>query len=100
MSCCATRRGGTRTCSWIGVSVWSLTNFNTPREDWHALALGGGYSTPAYELDGQDQRRDWFAGYATACLERDLRQLSAIENLADMRRVMAALCLRLGGLMN
>ena len=71
-----------------------------PPGDWKALALRGGYPTPAHELDGRDQRTEWFAGFATTYLERDLRQLSAIENLADMRRVMAALCLRLGGLMN
>lgn len=71
-----------------------------PREEWRALAARGGYPTPAHELHGPDQRAEWFAGYSATYLERDLRQLSAIENLADMRRVMAALCLRLGGLMN
>jgi predicted AAA+ superfamily ATPase len=71
-----------------------------PQEKWQALAARGGYPTPAHELDERDQRAEWFAGYSTTYLERDLRQLSAIENLADMRRLMAALCLRLGGLMN
>ena len=36
------------------------------------------------------------AGYAAAYLERDLSQIAAIENPADMRRLMATLCLRLG----
>lgn len=71
-----------------------------PREDWQDLAARGGYPTPAHELASNDQRTEWFAGYSATYLERDLRQLSAIENLADMRRLMAALCLRLGGLMN
>jgi hypothetical protein len=70
------------------------------KEDWHDLAARGGYPTPAHELASDDQRTEWFAGYSTTYLERDLRQLSAIENLADMRRLMTALCLRLGGLMN
>ena len=64
------------------------------------LRYGGGYPTPAHELKRQDQRADWFAGYAATYLERDLRQLSAIENVADMRRLMTALSLRLGGLLN
>jgi len=71
-----------------------------PGEDWRVLAARGGYPTPAHQLDGPDQRTEWFAAYSTTYLERDLRQLSAIENLADMRRLMAALCLRLGGLLN
>jgi hypothetical protein len=71
-----------------------------PREDWKNLAARGGYPTPAHQLASKDQRAEWFAGYSATYLERDLLQLSAIENLADMRRLMAALCLRLGGLMN
>jgi len=71
-----------------------------PIEAWQVLAARGGYPTPAYDLERQEQRVHWFAGYTATYLERDLRQLSAIENLADMRRLMAALCLRLGGLMN
>lgn len=51
-------------------------------------------------MTSKEQRTDWLAGYAATYLERDLRQLSAIESLADMRRLMAALCLRLGGLLN
>ena len=71
-----------------------------PAEPWQPLAQRGGYPVAAYELERPEQRADWFAGYAATYLERDLRQLSAIENLADMRRLMAALCLRLGGLLN
>ncbi|MGW8268276.1 MAG: ATP-binding protein, partial [Longimicrobiales bacterium] len=71
---------------------------DVPPEDWRALATRGGYPTPAHELREESQRTDWFAGYAATYLERDLRQLSAVENLADMRRLMAALDLRMGGL--
>ena len=65
-------------------------------EKWEALAIRGGYPTPAHELSRKSQRADWFAGYAATYLERDLRQLSAIESLADMRRLMTALCLAAG----
>jgi predicted AAA+ superfamily ATPase len=71
-----------------------------PGENWRTLASRGGYPTPAYQLEGEEARAEWFAGYAATYLERDLRQLSAIERLADMRRLMAALCLRTGGLLN
>jgi uncharacterized protein len=71
-----------------------------PAEPWEELAQRGGYPTPAYELVDAGQRAEWFAGYAATYLERDLRQLSAVEHLADMRRLMSALCLRIGGLLN
>ena len=67
---------------------------------WRALARRGGYPVPAHTLERTEQREDWFAAYAATYLERDLRQLSAIDSLADMRRAMTALCLRLGGLLN
>lgn len=71
-----------------------------PREPWQPLARRGGYPVPSYELGNESQRGQWFDGYAATYLERDLRQLSAVENLADLRRLMTALCLRLGGLAN
>ena len=80
---------------WPGI----LEAQESSAEDWQAPACRGGYPTPAYELERQDQRAEWLAGYADTYLERDLRQLSAIENLADMRRLMGALCHRLGGLL-
>ena len=70
-----------------------------PMEAWEALAARGGSRPPLMGWSGSE-RVHWFAGYAATYLERDLRQLSAVENLADMRRLMTALCLRLGGLMN
>ena len=61
-----------------------------------SLAGRAGYPVPAHELTTEDQRQAWFAGYEAAYLERDLRALSAVENLADMRRLMTALCPRGG----
>jgi uncharacterized protein len=71
-----------------------------PSDDWRALARTGGFPTPAYELDAADDRRIWFAGYVRTYLERDLQDLSAIENLVDFRRLMRATCLRVGNLLN
>jgi len=42
----------------------------------------------------------WWDGYVATYLERDLRQLSQVESLPDFRRVMGALALRQGGLLN
>ncbi|MBI4670748.1 MAG: ATP-binding protein [Chloroflexi bacterium] len=42
----------------------------------------------------------WWEGYIATYLERDLRQISQIESLADFRRVMQLLALRTGQLLN
>ena len=70
------------------------------REDWRLLARRGGYPTPAIDLETAADRATWFAGYTRTYLERDLGDLSAIASLPDFRRLMRAVCLRVGQLMN
>jgi predicted AAA+ superfamily ATPase len=70
------------------------------RSHWRALARRGGYPTPAHELDAAEARSAWFAGYVRTYLERDLLEISAVASLVDVRRLMRAICLRLGGLLN
>jgi len=70
------------------------------REDWRALALRGGYPVPALDLRRDEARQTWFAGYTQTYLERDLRDLSAVGSLPDLRRLMRAVSLRLGQLLN
>lgn len=71
-----------------------------PPGDWQALAIRGGYPTPALEMGTAAQRAIWFDGYVRTYLERDLQSLSSIENLPDFRRLMRAACLRLGAMVN
>lgn len=68
--------------------------------DWRSVVLRGGYPTPALELESGDQRTIWFDGYVRSYLERDLQDLSSIDNLTDFRRLMRAACLRLGTMVN
>lgn len=68
--------------------------------DWREMARRGGYPVPAVELTDPEDRAIWFDGYIRSYLERDLQDLSAIDNLIDFRRLMAAACLRLGRLLN
>jgi predicted AAA+ superfamily ATPase len=70
------------------------------KEDWRALALRGGFPTPAVELQTPGERAIWFDGYIRTYLERDLQDLSAIDALPDFRRLMRAACHRLGGMLN
>ncbi len=69
-------------------------------EDWRSLVRRGGYPVPALDLHSDVSRTTWFAGYVQTYLERDLRELSAITSLPDLRRLMRAVCLRLGQLLN
>ena len=69
-------------------------------EDWKAFAKRGGFPTAALELTDPLERRHWFDGYTRTYLERDLQTLSSISALPDFRRLMQAVCLRLGQLLN
>lgn len=64
-------------------------------DDWRDVSKRGGFPVPALQLDA-DARQDWFAGYIDTYLERDLRDISAIEDLGDFRRAMQAFALRVG----
>ena len=74
-----------------------------PRDDWRELARRGGYPKPSLAFPGpedDDSRNEIFAGYTQTYLERDLRDLSAIDNLYDFQRLMRAVCLRLGNIVH
>lgn len=69
-------------------------------EDWRALARRGGFPTPAVHLAEDRDRAVWFDGYVRTYLERDLQDLASIHSLPDFRRLMRAISLRLGQLVN
>ena len=81
---------------WIDV----LARGGGEPEDWTTLARRGGYPTPALELDTDEERATWFAGYVRTYLERDLQEISSVTALPDLRRLMRAACLRLGQMLN
>ena len=69
-------------------------------EDWRALVRRGGLPTPALHLQSAYDRSIWFDGYVRTYLERDLQDLSSISALPDFHRLMRAVCLRLGQIVN
>ena len=74
-----------------------------PYEAWQDLAVRGGYPDPAltYPARADDSARsELFEGYVQTYLERDLRDLAAIDNLYDFRRLMRATCLRIGNIVH
>ncbi|HEY7818101.1 MAG TPA: DUF4143 domain-containing protein, partial [Vicinamibacteria bacterium] len=70
------------------------------RHEWRALAVHGGFPTPALDLETSSERAIWFDGYVRTYLERDLQNLASIAALPDFRRLMRAASLRLGQLLN
>ena len=82
--------------AWPGI----LAEEHSGPADWKEVARNGGYPTPAVEYSDPMDRSIWFDGYVRTYLERDLQDLSSIDNLIDFRRLMAAAGNRLGQLVN
>lgn len=81
----------------------AVSSQQAPYEPWERLAVRGGYPVPALQYPGEHQagaRRELFTGYTQTYLERDLRDLAAIDSLYDFQRLMRAVCLRVGSVLN
>lgn len=65
---------------------------------WRRVALGG-YPEPLTRTR-LARRQAWAKGYVTAILERDVRDLSNIEGLAQLPRLLDFLAVRMASLMN
>jgi len=59
-----------------------------------------GFMPPLMSLARSESYLRWWEGYIATYLERDLRQLSQIESLVEFRRVMEAVGLRTGQVLN
>jgi predicted AAA+ superfamily ATPase len=70
-----------------------------PPADWREAVARGGFPPPAIHLP-ENTRALWFENYVSTYVERDLRDLSAVEMLGDFQRTMRALALRAGNPLN
>lgn len=89
----------TAVSDWIGV----IDEQAAPADDWRGLAARGGYPQVALgypEHDDTADRAELFAGYTQTYLERDLRNLAAIDSLSDFQRLMRAVCQRIGAVVH
>lgn len=68
------------------------------RETFEAV-LCGGYPEAVARADAA-RRAAWFGSYLTTILERDVRDLAAVERWTDLPRLLALLAARAGGLLN
>jgi uncharacterized protein len=73
-----------------------------PRASWQEHAARGGFPEVTVTMGGLSpaDRALWFDGYITTYLERDLRDLASVADLADFQRLMQAAALRIGNLLN
>ena len=76
---------------WVG----RLSEAAAKKADWKDTVRRGGFPYPALRLDDVE-RGLWFDGYITTYIERDLRDLSAVDDLVSFRRAMQAFALRAG----
>ncbi len=70
-----------------------------PRRPLSAAIFAGGYPVPALSEDAAF-RTQWFDGYVQTYLERDLRTLSATDNLLEFRRLMQMCAVHNGTILN
>jgi predicted AAA+ superfamily ATPase len=61
--------------------------------------LSGGFP-PAFLMESDKSRREWFAAYRQTYLERDLLNIRAIEHVPDFNRLLTLAALRTGRLVN
>lgn len=73
-----------------------------PPASWQDQAARGGFPDVTVTEGGLSptDRTLWFDGYVTTYLERDLRDLASVADLADFQRLMQAAALRIGNLLN
>lgn len=79
--------------------VANIPHRGTPFADEARERVVRGGMPPTLTMD-DDIRREWYAGYRKTFLERDLRQLSQIENLPEFNRLLSLTLLRTGRLLN
>jgi predicted AAA+ superfamily ATPase len=77
----------------------------TPLEKWderkeiRRRALSGGFPEVRTRLT-EERRKAWYGSYLTTILQRDVRDLSRIEDLTVMPRLLAILAARAGSVLN
>lgn len=77
-----------------------LLGQEAPEEDWRDLARRGGYPPAAHGIHDDGDRWLWFDGYLRTYLQRDIPEISAIQNVPDFDKVLRAIAIRAGTIVN
>src|SRR5208337_5691461 len=81
-------------------TVWSVRESqNIQRKELWGRVLVGGYP-PAVARHAKARRKAWFQSYLVTILQRDIRDLANIADLAAVPRLLSVVAARAGGLLN
>jgi len=75
---------------------------NSPTEGWPKLVdrlVRGGYPEMLHRASA-DRREQWFGSYLTSILQRDVRDISNVRDLADLPRLLALVASRAASLLD
>ncbi len=81
------------------IAKWRCNVLPRRRSEAEHRILAGGLPVPAL-LASHAARDEWLAAYRQTYLERDVRELAALEHLPDFGRLLTLLALRTGQLLN
>jgi len=78
---------------------WKKQSFPDRREEIKERIIAGGYPTPSM-MPSIKARRRWFDSYRQTYIERDVRDIAAIEHLPAFNRLLNLLAFRTGQIVN
>lgn len=78
---------------------WKKRSFPDRRKEIIERIIAGGYPTPSM-MTSVKARRRWFDSYRQTYIERDIRDIAAIEHLPDFNRLLNLLSFRTGQIIN
>lgn len=78
---------------------WKKRTFTDRREEVKGRIIAGGYPQPSMMASVKARRR-WFDSYRQTYIERDIREIAAIEHLPDFNRLLNLLSFRTGQIIN
>ena len=78
---------------------WKKHTFPDRRNEIEERIIAGGYPTPS-QMTSVKARRRWFDSYRQTYIERDIRDITAIQHLPDFNRLLSLLSFRTGQIIN
>lgn len=78
---------------------WKKRTFPDRSNEIKECMIAGGYPTPSLMKSAKARRR-WFDSYRQTYIERDIRDIAAIQHLPDFNRLLSLLSFRTGQVIN
>ena len=84
----------------LPLSAFELSAAGQLPSSWHQAAWLGGYPEPVLQSTDAPAKQAWFASYMATYIERDVRQVVNVGDLASFRRFVLMCAARAGQLLN